>query len=208
MQFPMYTVPVKDVLEMDLLRPHEQLLNDDVLVEFDSSMGKAAFISHQWVSASNPDPDLWQFKHLQSVLKNILTSSAKRVDPHIMTELLTTFGWVKGIPTAEFRSRPLFIWYDYFSVPQIDHTKWLISDFHKPIDQALQSIPAYIARCEFFFVLAPPVENRDQTELLGISTWASRGWCRFEKALKELAPDNRYIVPRTADVGRLFAHVA
>ena len=47
MHFPMFTVPVKDVLEMDMLRPHEELLHDDVLVEFDSSMGKAAFISHQ-----------------------------------------------------------------------------------------------------------------------------------------------------------------
>ena len=56
--------------------------------------------------------------------------------------------------------------------------------------------PAFhIARSEFFFVLAPPVENPDRTELLGISTWASRGWCRLEKALKELQPEKKYIVP-------------
>ena len=118
MHFPMFTVPVKDVLEMDMLRPHEELLHDDVLVEFDSSMGKAAFISHQWVSALHPDPDLRQFKHLQGVLKNILTSSAKRIDPLVMTELFAPFGWAKGIAAADFRSRPLFIWYDYFCCPQ------------------------------------------------------------------------------------------
>ena len=195
MHFPMYTVPVKDVLEMEVLRPHETLLRDGVLVEFDRSVGKAALISHQWLSALHPDPDLRQFKHLQSVLKSLLTSSAKRVDPFVMTELMTPFGFVKGIATAEFRSRPLFIWYDYFSIPQFDGQKWHMSDLHKPVDRALESIPAYISRCDFFFVLAPTVETPDQTELLGLSTWAARGWCRFEKGIRELQPDLTYIVP-------------
>eukprot|EP00438_Fugacium_kawagutii_P033412 Skav204339 [mRNA] locus=scaffold55:210233:214476:+ [translate_table: standard] len=146
--FPMYTVPVRDVLEMETMRPHEALMRDDVLVEFHHSMGKAAFVSHQWVSPENPDPELAQFKTLQGVLRKILTSSAKRVDPLIMTELMHPFGWVKGIRVAEFRSRPLFIWYDFFSCPQVDSMKWSIATLNKPIDQALASIPAYIARLE------------------------------------------------------------
>ena len=146
MTFPMYTVPVSDVLDMEKMRPHEALMRDDMLVEFHHSMGKAAFISHQWISPWNPDPEFTQFKILQSVLRKILTSSAKRVDPLIMSELMHPFGWVKGISVAEFRSRPLFIWYDFFSCPQIDDLKWSVSDLNKPIDQALESIPAYIAR--------------------------------------------------------------
>eukprot|EP00438_Fugacium_kawagutii_P014372 Skav221712 [mRNA] locus=scaffold542:91634:93418:- [translate_table: standard] len=196
MQYPMYTVPVKEVLKMEEVRPHEALMEDDILVEFHSSMGKAAFVSHQWVSPWHPDPEFSQFKHLQGAMKKILTSpSVHRVHPHIMTEIGSPVGFVKGIAIEDFRSKPLFVWYDYFSCPQINDMKWSFADLAKPIDQALQSIPAYIASCTFFFVLVPPVETPSRTELLGLSTWASRGWCRMEKVLKELQPKNAgYIV--------------
>ena len=92
------------------------------------------------------------------------------------------------------------IWYDYFSIPQIDGDSWTSSDFKKPIEEALNSIAAYIARSTFFFVLCPVVENPDCTELFGPSTWASRGWCRLEKTVRELLPEgNSFVVIHDAN---------
>ena len=45
MLFPMYTVPVKAILSMTTLEPHEALKLQGLLVEFDKTMGKALFVS-------------------------------------------------------------------------------------------------------------------------------------------------------------------
>ena len=39
------------------------------LVLFERSMGKAAFISHQWVGESHPDPEFRQMSVLQDALR-------------------------------------------------------------------------------------------------------------------------------------------
>ena len=63
MNFPMYTVPLEDLLQMTDIQPHEVLRARDVLVEFHESRGNGLFVSHQWVGAGHPDPD---FKQLQA----------------------------------------------------------------------------------------------------------------------------------------------
>ena len=52
--FPMYTVRL------------------DTLVEFQRNMGNAAFVSHQWVAGSHPDPECKQMRVLQGALENII----------------------------------------------------------------------------------------------------------------------------------------
>lgn len=56
----------------------------------------------------------------------------------------------------------------------------------------------YISHCEFFFILHPTaaqmpsrfgsskVPNPDGSELFGFATWASRGWCRMERAMRSM----------------------
>eukprot|EP00438_Fugacium_kawagutii_P016142 Skav207698 [mRNA] locus=scaffold3057:220123:220404:- [translate_table: standard] len=63
--FPMYTVPVDDVLQMTVLEPHEVLKSLGLLVEFEPELGKALLESHQWVGKRHPDPDFKQFSVLQ-----------------------------------------------------------------------------------------------------------------------------------------------
>ncbi len=75
---------------------------------------------------------------------------------------------------------------------------WTLDDLRKPIEDALNSVAAYISRCHFFLVLQPVVEDPEKTELFGASTWASRGWCRLEKTVRELLPRNSYVVIRSA----------
>ena len=40
--------------------PHENLKTEGKLLEYEESMGNAAFVSHQWVDRSHPD--LWPFR--------------------------------------------------------------------------------------------------------------------------------------------------
>ena len=46
----MYTVRLEVLLEMVEVKAHEDLRAEGKLVEFHEKMGKAAFVSHQWVS--------------------------------------------------------------------------------------------------------------------------------------------------------------
>jgi len=198
MLFPMYTMPLEEVLKLEEMKPHEKLMKEDILVHFVDEMGRAVFVSHQWLCPWKPDPKLAQFRHLQLALKNLLSTSKKSIDRESTNEFAAPSG--PSIPIEEFRKKPLFIWYDYFSIPQIDSDSWSPSDLDKPIEEALNSIAAYIARSTFFFVLCPVVENPDCTELFGPSTWASRGWCRLEKTVRELLPEgNSFVVIHDAN---------
>lgn len=204
MLFPMYTMPLEEVLKLEAMKPHEKLMEEDILVDFVGEMGemgRAIFVSHQWLCPWKPDPKLAQFRHLQLALKNLLSTSSTSkhlIDRDSTNEFATPSG--PSIPIEEFRKKPLFIWYDYFSIPQIDGDSWTSSDFKKPIEEALNSIAAYIARSTFFFVLCPVVENPDCTELFGPSTWASRGCCRLEKTVRELLPQgNSFVVIHDAN---------
>ena len=69
----MYTVPAKAILSMTTLEPHEALKLQGLLVEFDKTMGKALFVSHQWVGRRHPDPDFIQFSVLQEALRHLMS---------------------------------------------------------------------------------------------------------------------------------------
>jgi len=184
LEFPMYSVPVEDIFKMTEVRPHETLLAEDILVEFDDSMGNVSFVSHQWVGGNHPDPDFKQFPVLQGALKNILMDHMQ-VDLSIMSGV--TFS--AQIDNDEFRKKPLFIWYDYFCCPQLEHktTKYEELPGQSNLTKAINSIPQYVARSAFFFVLCPVIDARDGSRLFTPDTWRRRGWCRVEQKMQELA---------------------
>ena len=45
-------------------------------------LGKALFVSHQWVGKRHPDPEFTQFSVLQGALKHMM-SELQRVDPKL-----------------------------------------------------------------------------------------------------------------------------
>jgi len=172
--FPMYVVPVDAILGMTRLRPHEELLADGLLVEFDHSKGHAMFVSHQWAAMDHPDPNLDQFTVLQGALRRLL-SGETTISADISVEMYT--GQQTHLPSQELRSKPLFIWYDYFACPQ---------DSHQDRELAISSIPAYVDKAIFFVILCPHVHHRENQGLLSKRSWESRGWCRLERATREL----------------------
>ena len=90
------------------------------------------------------------------------------MDLDIITEL--TFGRSKFLALgAEARGQRLSIWYDYFSCPQLQ-TSTAAEMTPKgggrgDLGKAIDSIPAYVAKCSFFCVLCPIVESPDKSRV-------------------------------------------
>ena len=157
------------------------------IVVFNESMGHSVFVSHQWVAKQHPDPNFEQMPVLQDALRHLLQNSGS-VSPDSVTESLVPAA--KGISHQEFQSRVLFIWYDYFSVPQLASND---SDDSQQA-KAINSIPAYVAKCRFFFALCPTIDCHVQTKVLSVAGWSLRGWCRLERAARELSAHNSWLL--------------
>ena len=170
----MYTVPLGIFLDMAKIEPHEALKARNVLVEFQRNMGNAAFVSHQWMATNHPDPDCKQIRVLQDALKEMM-SSPKSIPVDFVAQVQNVN--YKPLPTSKILSEPLFFWYDYFSCPQKQGL----------CEAAINSIPAYVHECSFFFALVPALENRSETHVITPFTWNSRGWCRLERSCRELS---------------------
>ncbi len=97
MLYPMYALPLKDVLELKEMKDHDTLMQEDMLVEFTDGMGNTIFVSHQWISPWHPDPELAQFQHLQGALKNIMSTSKTSIDLDSVIEI--TFPTARSIST-------------------------------------------------------------------------------------------------------------
>lgn len=106
----------------------------------------------------------------------------------------------KGIPFQVFQSRPLFLWYDYFSVPQQENRAGHVTDGSDGSMQAkaINSIPAYVAKCRYFFALCPTIACPFEGRVLSVASWSSRGWCRLERASRELSENDSWILIKSS----------
>ena len=134
---------------------------------------------------------------LQDALRRLLRTTGS-ISVDYVTESLVPFA--KSIPFREFQSLPLFLWYDYFSVPQLEQNTFSTSDDGGGSKQAtaINSIPAYVAKCRFFFALCPTMDCPLQGKVLNVNTWATRGWTRLERASRELSKDNTWILVQSS----------
>lgn len=77
-KFPMYVMPVSEVLKLNEFQPHEEL--KDRLVEWKPGMGKVLFCSHTWLKYKHPDDDAKsKIKMLQRILIKIRDNSRPSV---------------------------------------------------------------------------------------------------------------------------------
>ena len=133
------------------------------------------FISHQWVSARHPDPEGQQLKVFQAAMVNLLNGSTE-AKPTLWSEILSFShqGWRPHFEITDISGSNVVVWYDYFSIPQD-------TQIHSSEQRnAINSIPAYIHRCEFFVVLCPALKHATTLLPLNHYSWAERGWCRTE----------------------------
>ena len=153
--------------------PHEMLKAQGRLRIFSRKLGKAVYVSHEWVSKQHPDPKFEKLRILQDAMKMIM-SHLEIIPPDAIGGQL--YSDHKGIQTKEFRSESLYFWYDYFSCPQLQHD-------HGTRKTVASCIPQYIARCDFFFALCPAVVS-PEGHTHSPNSWAKRGWCRFAAQLQ------------------------
>ncbi|CAE7476138.1 unnamed protein product [Symbiodinium microadriaticum] len=189
--FPMYVVPLNTALEMSEVRSHEELLAENSLIQFDESKGRAIFVSHEWSGTQHADPEGEQLAVLQNALRHMLRAR-DRVPIDVTTEIL--FGQQQGLKTSEMHDQPLFIWFDYWCVPQLQLS---VAGLQVETSQqkALDSIPAYVEKSCYFFILCPHVRHQNSGQLLSKRTWATRAWCRLERLASQLSvAENRQLI--------------
>ena len=93
----------------------------------------------------HPDPECEQLKILQGAFAHLLgTGGGVPVD--FVTEAFVPSA--KRIPKSSFQTSSLVVWYDYFSVPQLENRQTFGADDKDGSQQAraINSIPAYVAR--------------------------------------------------------------
>eukprot|EP00439_Symbiodinium_sp_Y106_P058446 s2342_g8.t1 len=193
MLFPMYTVASDVLLNMTRVEPHEDLKARGELTVFSEDIGRAAFVSHQWLAKHHPDPDFKQMHTLQGAVRRLLRGRGfVSLDGTTESAVRTA----KPFPMKAFQARSLFLWYDYFSCPQLEQRKSYGADDGDGSQQAnaINSIPAYVCKSHFFLALCPVLDCPFEAHVLSVQTWSRRGWCRLERAARELSPDSLWIL--------------
>ena len=149
-------------------------------------MGDCIFVSHQWTGDCHPDVDFEQLRVLQRAFDRMLGGQAVLKSSQVSYAFL---GRGEYILTSEWSEKSLFIWYDYFSCPQLV-ARSNDQDSLAELQSAVDSISYYIQASKYFVVMAPHVRHVDTGYLLSRETWQSRGWCRFEQVCRELLCNN------------------
>lgn len=207
--YPLMGVRLKTLLELDIVLPHQKMLEDELLVEWnDSYRGRSVFVSHEWCGFNHADPAGQQLQTLQSALRRLMAGDMEvNTDGEgktVYLERVTGEEWQSALSDGD-----AFIFYDYMSVPQPSAGPMPMSEFdeenagHTPetadhrfgsshvvecLNRAVQSIPSYIERSDVVLVLTPTIPHQDRDNYtLDFSTWRSRGWCRLEMVSAVLA---------------------
>lgn len=211
----MYVVPLETVLRMTSLRPHEELKEEGLLVNFDPGKGKAMFVSHQWTTEDHPDPLGKQLEVFQGAMSNLLSGrivAQKSIWTEVTCHLVGE--QAQGFVASTLTENAIQVWYDYFCVPQriAGRVSSRVSrslsqnDFEAQRD-AIGSIPAYINKCEYFVALCPPMNDRMGSSL-NLQSWQQRGWCRAEAVVRDLSEKNglTLIIESTKQVSLSDSH--
>eukprot|EP00930_Biecheleria_cincta_P079663 TRINITY_DN6757_c0_g1_i1.p1 TRINITY_DN6757_c0_g1~~TRINITY_DN6757_c0_g1_i1.p1 ORF type:complete len:425 (-),score=62.22 TRINITY_DN6757_c0_g1_i1:965-2239(-) len=188
--YPLYCMKVEDLLEMNWLESHEELLAKGTIVQYEPGM-VVIFTSHEWLSRGHPDPYGDQFSVLQTFLKNAIEGNV-RIQSYWMSFLY--FNRDESMDVSLIGSA--YIWFDYFSIPQM---KWITaSDGSSSVNQdfvnAVNSIHIYVAICKYFFVLCPSLQHYDTGKFCDFLSWSKRGWCQCEETCRRLAHFNEMVV--------------
>jgi len=184
----MYVMSVADVLSLSELKPHAAMLEKGMIVQWSEGMD-VIFVSHQWLSRGHPDPEMKQFKVLQLGLQNIIAGRC-RLDTHALSVL--DLGKDEVVSKTECEALAhAYVWYDYFGVPQLSTSY----DPHagENLMKAVNSIPDYVAMCQYFFVLCPDCKHQ-AGHWCNYLSWSRRGWCKMEELARRLTHFNKMVV--------------
>eukprot|EP00971_Amphidinium_carterae_P051779 1019481-Amphidinium_carterae.2 len=139
---------------------------------------------------SHPDPHGTQLRRIQEIFSTFAAFQAETVfkprdwepflqgvSTHVPKRIRAIEESIvqRGRLTAEDLANHVqagCVWLDYHSIPQGAKDETFL--------QAVQGIPNYVDRCDYFWICAPPALHAELGELRNFATWRGRGWCRLE----------------------------
>jgi len=225
----MYVVRVETMMIMKLFPSFGQMLSRNRLYEEEEGL-VIHFVSHQWLSNRHPDPEGVQLRKLQTTWQTFLDNKARSLfvpkdwDSFLQGSSTNSARSVQAIEssakqaaTDESVTEDVLdgtMWIDFCSVPQLvdvaesDETEALLGQQAR----AIASIPAYVERANYFWVLAPHAVHRDTGIVCNFTTWRNRGWCRLEEWANTLVENRKFPLvitdkPRLSTVGMIDCFV-
>eukprot|EP00928_Gymnodinium_smaydae_P002044 TRINITY_DN10716_c0_g2_i1.p1 TRINITY_DN10716_c0_g2~~TRINITY_DN10716_c0_g2_i1.p1 ORF type:complete len:649 (+),score=31.08 TRINITY_DN10716_c0_g2_i1:111-2057(+) len=204
--FPMTCTSISVFMLADIVPSYLELFDKRLLVEVPDSQAVVHFISHQWLGYTHPDPDGVQLRRMQAVFRRFLEFDGSSLFSDADWQaFLSSTSQGTNARVAEFERRAANnlnktnasvvddirrgqVWMDYISVPGITAKDVSPSNNRLVLEvdsadkiRAVNSIPAYVERADYFWILAPTAVHYDNGETCNFSTWRTRGWCRLEE---------------------------
>mmetsp|Transcript_55015 Transcript_55015/g.131121 ORF Transcript_55015/g.131121 Transcript_55015/m.131121 type:complete len:633 (-) Transcript_55015:98-1996(-) len=185
--FPLHALSVKKFATLQRMQQHEHIYNALTCPE---ERDIVHFISHEWLGFEHPDPDGERLQTMQSIFQAMADGQARTFfAEHEFQALLTgvSMAAAKKVQSVEkkvnerwhFEEEHIqehvthgYVWLDYHSIPQEKDTDSFLD--------AVNSIPYYVNRCNYFWVCAAGAVHQDLKQPRNLQTWAGRGWCRLE----------------------------
>lgn len=197
----MTCITMDTFLQMDRMMSYQELRLHGLL-ETPYHGASVHFVSHEWLSVHHPDPSSVHLRRLQAVFRQICAGDARELFTDKDWSLVTQGTWATDgewmtngrsneehirVPLAEAEAalvdhvRSGLIWLDFASIPQLGSSTDALNEHLRSAKLAARSIPHYLGRSTFFWVVAPRARHEDLDKDCGFSSWRQRGWCRLEE---------------------------
>lgn len=171
---------------------HQDLLRRKELIRFEDLPMSAftIFVSHEWLSREHPDPHGIQVRTLCSLLRNLRDGTIEKVCMDTIHRLTYKENFTTKTREWKHILSNAYLWFDFWSQPQpsfeIEETPSR-RQAEVELSRALESIPAYVERCDIMFVLTPMSQHKQRIcattrrrEFNSYRTWRKRGFCVLE----------------------------
>mmetsp|Transcript_75234 Transcript_75234/g.178767 ORF Transcript_75234/g.178767 Transcript_75234/m.178767 type:complete len:599 (+) Transcript_75234:134-1930(+) len=208
--FPMLLVRLETLLVARRLQSCGKLQANSRLMEEEPDIA-VHFVSHQWLSFKHPDPDGIQLRKLQSVWRTFLANQGETLFAHDDWSAFlegASSGSARAVEqiesihssgktTEEAITDDILegsVWIDFCCVPQVVDVVD-VKDMDQTTEQqskAIASIPAYVQRADYFWVVAPRAVHADTGVVCNFNTWRRRGWCRLEEWANNLVERRKF----------------
>ncbi|KAH8098657.1 hypothetical protein JL720_1616 [Aureococcus anophagefferens] len=192
--FPMMVMPIATFLELETMRPYEELLAEGKIFEWDEAKGPVFFLSHQWTSFDHPDHTGLQLATAKAVFRGLaagdvvdrFTSEKEWEDWSLKDSIYARNFNARGCPTR--RSRPGTSPPRRRGATSGSTTRACPRPGTRRTRASRPSSPSphYIDAALTFMVLCPKIEHKEKAEACDYHSWRSRGWCRLEEQVNEL----------------------
>jgi hypothetical protein len=81
MQYPMWVMHMSEFIKLTKLEPHQQLREENRIVQWDPSMTSVFFLSHQWTSFAHPDATAEQLRAMQRIFLRMMSGKLPTTSP-------------------------------------------------------------------------------------------------------------------------------